>query len=201
MRGPGTGEFPSQRSVTRGFGVFCDLRLNKPLSKQSIRWWFDTPSCSLWRRCNVKTTPTNHLAAFVRRWLLHTYAIYKRGRCKRYWLSHGLGVFCKNEGTCFQFFRTSNHWNMSRGVCVWQCESSKQIFKLNLHCIVFINFNHTSCSQTLNFHCYLKWQTNIETQSWAMLTKWCTNSATHRLSAKWNSKFKARSSWSTRSTG
>ena len=31
---PVTGEFPSQRPVTRSFDVFFDLRLNKPLSKQ-----------------------------------------------------------------------------------------------------------------------------------------------------------------------
>ena len=49
---PVTGEFPSQRPVTRSFDVFFDLRLNKRLSKQSRRWWFETPSCSLWRHCN-----------------------------------------------------------------------------------------------------------------------------------------------------
>ena len=31
---------------------FFDLRLNKRLSKQSQGWWCETPSCSLWRRCN-----------------------------------------------------------------------------------------------------------------------------------------------------
>ena len=39
-----TGEFPSQRPVTRSFGLFFDLRLNKQLSKQSRSQWFDTPS-------------------------------------------------------------------------------------------------------------------------------------------------------------
>ena len=48
---PVTGEFPSQRSVTRSFDVFFDLRLNKRLSKQSWAWWFETPSCPLWRHC------------------------------------------------------------------------------------------------------------------------------------------------------
>ena len=49
---PVTGEFPAQRPVTRSFDVFFDLRLNKRLSKQSWGWWFQTPSCSLWRHCN-----------------------------------------------------------------------------------------------------------------------------------------------------
>ena len=48
---PVTGEFPSQRTVTRSFDVSFDLRLNKRLSKQSRRW-FETPWRSLWRRCN-----------------------------------------------------------------------------------------------------------------------------------------------------
>ena len=39
---PVTGEFPSQRSVSRSFDVFFDLRLNKQLSKQWWGWWFET---------------------------------------------------------------------------------------------------------------------------------------------------------------
>ena len=50
---PFTGEFPSQRPVTRSFDVFFDARLNKRLSKQSGRRWFETPSHSLWRHCNM----------------------------------------------------------------------------------------------------------------------------------------------------
>ena len=49
---PVPGEFPAQRPVTRSFGVFFDLRLNKPLSKQWWAWWFETLSCPLWRHCN-----------------------------------------------------------------------------------------------------------------------------------------------------
>ena len=52
---PVTGGFPSQRPVTRSFDVFLYvfyLRLNKRLSKHSGRWWFETPSRSLWRHCN-----------------------------------------------------------------------------------------------------------------------------------------------------
>ena len=49
---PVTGEFPSQRPVTRSFDVFFDLCLNKRLSKQSWGLWFETPSRSLWRHCN-----------------------------------------------------------------------------------------------------------------------------------------------------
>ena len=33
------------------FSLICAL--NKGLSKQSWGWWFEMPSCSLWRHCNV----------------------------------------------------------------------------------------------------------------------------------------------------
>ena len=48
-----TGECPSQRRVTESFDVFFDLRRNKGLGKQSCGWWFEKPSRSLWRHCNV----------------------------------------------------------------------------------------------------------------------------------------------------
>ena len=50
---PVTGRFPSQRPVMRSFDVFSDLCLNKRLSKQSRRRWFQTHW--LWRHCNDLT--------------------------------------------------------------------------------------------------------------------------------------------------
>ena len=44
-----SGEFPTQRPVTRSFDDLC---LNKRLSKQSWGWWFETPSRPLWRHWN-----------------------------------------------------------------------------------------------------------------------------------------------------
>ena len=49
---PVTGEFHAQRPVTRSFDVIFDLRLNKRLSKQYRRWWFETLLRSLWRHSN-----------------------------------------------------------------------------------------------------------------------------------------------------
>ena len=50
---------------------YFDLRLNKRLSKQSWGWWFETPSRSLWRRCNGYTlwqSPSNfHVMHLVSR--------------------------------------------------------------------------------------------------------------------------------------
>ena len=53
---PVPGDFPAQRPVTRIFDVFFDLRLNKPLSKQSRGWWFETPSHPLWCHRNGQLT-------------------------------------------------------------------------------------------------------------------------------------------------
>ena len=44
---------PRTRPVTRRFDVFFDLSLNRRLSKQSWSWWFEMPSCPLWRHCHV----------------------------------------------------------------------------------------------------------------------------------------------------
>ena len=53
---PITGELPAQTPVTRSFDAFFDLCLNQRLSKQSRRWWFETPSPPLWRHRNVICT-------------------------------------------------------------------------------------------------------------------------------------------------
>ena len=59
VTGPWCGEFTGHRWIPRTkdsdaerFDVVFDLRLNKPLSKQSWGWWFETPSHPLWRHCN-----------------------------------------------------------------------------------------------------------------------------------------------------
>ena len=67
---PVSGEFPAQRPVTRSFDVFFDLRLNKPLSKQSWGWWFETPSRPLWRHCNAYDIATAYLYPIT-----HSYCI------------------------------------------------------------------------------------------------------------------------------
>ena len=56
---PVTGGFPSQKPVTRSFGVFFDLRPNKRLRKQSGRRWYETPSRALWRYCNMAISSRN----------------------------------------------------------------------------------------------------------------------------------------------
>ena len=57
---PVTGEFPSQRPVTRSFDFFFDLSLYKWLIKQSRRRWFETPLRSFWRHTNNNPGPVRY---------------------------------------------------------------------------------------------------------------------------------------------
>ena len=72
---PITGGFPSQRPVTQSFDVIFDLHLNKRLSKQLRRWWFETPSRSFWCHRNEQNRLT-HLSVYPR----NTF-VYARRRC------------------------------------------------------------------------------------------------------------------------
>ena len=49
---PATGEFPTQRPVTRSFDVYFYLLPNERLSKQWWGWWFETLSSPLRRHRN-----------------------------------------------------------------------------------------------------------------------------------------------------
>ena len=61
VTGPLCGEFTGRSRVNsphkgqwRGALMFSLICLNKRLSKQSRRWWFETPSRPLWLHCNVE---------------------------------------------------------------------------------------------------------------------------------------------------
>ena len=71
---PVTGEFPSQRHMTWSFNVFCHLRLNKRLRRQSWGWWFQTQSRLLWRHCSEgrhRNLSTDSPDRIKRRWSDH----------------------------------------------------------------------------------------------------------------------------------
>ena len=61
------GKFPSQRPVTRSFDIFFDLHLNKRLSKQPGRCWFETPSVTPmpWRYLLSKSHAMNIMLHWV----------------------------------------------------------------------------------------------------------------------------------------
>ena len=64
VSGPLFGEFTGHRSISRTKASDAELwwfvwsGLNRPLSKQLWDWWFEKPSHSLWRHCNVAISYT-----------------------------------------------------------------------------------------------------------------------------------------------
>ena len=67
VTGPLCGEFtrhwwiPHTKASDAELWCFFYLHPNKLLSKQSWDWWFQTPSCSLWRHCNDGKSKCNTL--------------------------------------------------------------------------------------------------------------------------------------------
>ena len=69
------------RPVTRSFGVFFDLRLNKRLSKQPWGRWFGTASCSLWRHCNVNEATSYSKNVKIGKRMYNSWAAVNLFRC------------------------------------------------------------------------------------------------------------------------
>ena len=65
---PVTGEFPSQKPMTRSFDVFFDLRLNKQSRRQSL----ETPPLSLsWLRRHCNAMRLNTIQNVLKRTQMH----------------------------------------------------------------------------------------------------------------------------------
>ena len=109
---PVTGEFPAQKPVTQSFGVFFDLRLNIRLSKQWRGWWFEMPSRSSWRHCNVllphllrkrwySSLMPMYSSHFIHIWLFHNlmseYIDYLQGYCIFCWRFKYFSIFVKKD--------------------------------------------------------------------------------------------------------
>ena len=99
---PVPGEFPTQRPVTWIFRVFFDLRMNKPLSKQSWGWWFEALSRPLWHHCNG-----------FQHWLHHGGPGTIRKCPRGHEVAKGLcfDTMSESSGVC----RTRGHWVPSFG--------------------------------------------------------------------------------------
>ena len=88
-----TGGFPSQRPVTRNFDIFFDLRLNKWMSKQSRRRWFETPPCSLWRHRNAQSNADKKTIGSLL--MLHVTTVYCFANSKLIDENCMTMIFCK----------------------------------------------------------------------------------------------------------
>ena len=70
VTGPLCGEFTSHRWIPHTkasdaeLGCFLWSPPNKRLSKQSWGWWFEMPSCPLWRHCNDSRFSGTHLPVY-----------------------------------------------------------------------------------------------------------------------------------------
>ena len=95
---PVTGDFFAQRSMTRRFDVFFDLRLNKRLSKQSWGWWCETPSRSFWRYPDVELTARQ----------LYQTVIYLDWH--DYWFTSDYPFTCRNRNNPVQYIKYHGWW-------------------------------------------------------------------------------------------
>ena len=128
-----TGEFPSQRPVMRSFDIFFDLRMNKRLSKQSWGWWFDMPSCSLWRHCNEKYN-FSALAIWFRLFCIKPSRVL--------WMLRRL-----KPPTTHKFFNSLSRSRFLSGTCILN-PKSLGIFLLN-HLAVFCVYSKWLASQVI----------------------------------------------------
>ena len=93
----------------RGADIFFDL--NKRLSKQSRRRWFETPSRSLWRHCNGKWSTQRNKSVIGRNitanlygslWSVFCYSLYKSqmyipAECISYLLADVFKILLKSD--------------------------------------------------------------------------------------------------------
>ena len=103
--------------------IFFDLCLNKRLSKQSLGWWFETPSRSLWRHCFVQLCLCSVLFVKRTRAILHsihvnppasifpTGVIYNPKPSCAYMVIRGSQLLVKPcfERRCIHFYSNFNH--------------------------------------------------------------------------------------------
>ena len=136
---PVTGEFPTQRPVTRSFDVFFDLRLNKWLSKQSGGWWFETPSRSLWRHYNGKHAPLAYMGYVFQLWakLSHITNMFQCASLIR-WKEGNTIIYDSEDfflpycnGSChFQYFRCSQQGKFGQDFDTFRCNQWQNVVKI-----------------------------------------------------------------------
>ena len=126
---PVPGEFPAQRPVTRSFGVFFDLHLNKRLRKQSWGWWFEMLSRPLWRHCSDFPQWLQQLVMKI---------------SSKWWHFPFSSVCSSNESFTFTsvsliwMINVCNHWYLSKKWII----SNNSAWSLMLHSISSICFHY-----------------------------------------------------------
>ena len=102
---------PRKMQMTQSFDVFFGLRLNKRLSKQLRRRWFETPLRPSWRPCNElqytvvsKSTVYAYIRFwFNRRWLQSYYDLSVHSYVNVFILANITRVIYIDNWVCFLF--------------------------------------------------------------------------------------------------
>ena len=103
----------TQRPVTRSFDVFFDLHPNKRLSKQWWGWWFETPSCPLWRYCkDIIRFMTINKSCVILLWLYLSMARSMNCFPKTIVISHG--CLCSWDQSLKIYMMTSSKGSIFR---------------------------------------------------------------------------------------
>ena len=133
------------KPVTRSFGVFFDLHLNKQLSKQWWGWWFETPSSSLWRQCNAFVSSyliSLGIPIIDIKWL-SLECIYSERRYVETgpWVSSAMILCNDNSRPCYAiiiFMFVLSPWQFMS--MAWCCKAGMSSAFIGIrHTIVFIN--------------------------------------------------------------
>ena len=103
---PVSGEFPTQRQVTRSFDVSFDLRLNKRLRKWWWGWWFETLSRPLWRQCNGVSP------IWQQTWKSNTHNKLTNSTKNNVTLTHIMDHRCRYFRHCFALCFTIHHQHL-----------------------------------------------------------------------------------------
>ena len=114
---------PRKKPVSQSFDVFFDLRLNKRLSKQSRGWWYETPSCSLWRHC-YSLKPAVEKDWICKQWadvltfkwffyLRRVYLKYIQAKAQN-WIKWNYSRRVCIESVIFTSLRIKSHFNSSK---------------------------------------------------------------------------------------
>ena len=117
-----TDEFPTQRPVTRSFGVFFDLRLNKRLSKQWWGWWFEVPSRSVWRHFKVLKAHLNIIPSWQCRKLERWKIVHNTHDDKNeaVWIINFLWCNFPVTGQYTAVVEVDCYWIRTTQHCAWQ---------------------------------------------------------------------------------
>ena len=132
---------PLKKASDAELWCFFDLRLNKRLSKQSQGWWFETPSCPLWRHCNEYGRYCMYSRLFTCLMVMDQIRVY-RILLRILIISHQHATHLCNKQNII-FYITWTCWGRDIFTAISQTTFSKWAFQLRFHWNLFLRFELT----------------------------------------------------------